>query len=65
MADDEETASNPTEGDLRPCAHPACDCEVLEEEYCSQACGEAATPDARDCRCGHEECSGEVLDAAI
>ncbi|HTP87459.1 MAG TPA: hypothetical protein VMH81_27780 [Bryobacteraceae bacterium] len=41
----------------RKCAHPACDCEVDENnKYCSTYCKDAGDVTEIACNCGHAEC---------
>ena len=41
------------------CKHQPCSCRVAAgEDYCSEACGEAAKAGSDTCGCGHAECRG-------
>jgi hypothetical protein len=45
------------------CAHPKCTCPVEEgEQYCSQACSDAAEGTSRNdrCACPHPKCAGAM-----
>jgi hypothetical protein len=45
------------------CAHPQCTCPVEEgEQYCSQACSDAAEGTSRNdrCACPHPKCAGAM-----
>jgi hypothetical protein len=44
---------------LIKCAHAACRCLVeVEDEFCSQGCGDAKDAPGNHCPCGHPECVG-------
>jgi hypothetical protein len=43
--------------DLKKCAHPACNCMVGDDEYCSQYCKDAGDDEVEiACDCGHASC---------
>lgn len=53
------------EGEVRICMHPVCECEVLDDEFCSQHCREAGDAEHAICACGHEECGNAEIASAI
>jgi hypothetical protein len=46
------------------CAHPACGCGVLDDEYCGSVCRSAVSapkPKLDHCGCGHVECGADSV----
>ena len=49
--------------ELKKCAHPACNCPVDGDKYCSNYCHDAGSLTELACNCPHAGCAEEMAHA--